>query len=141
MGGAGRKTIDGRALTQRKTVREVDGPDANVDAVAEIIDTRLDDNERPAAHGYEATLVLFIILDTASSVNIALWYRGNDEEEDGDSSSSSPSGADGNWCRYAVVAGMLVNTMLVYSGVPSGEWKVVVDATDGATIIRESHST
>lgn len=141
MGGAGRKTTDGRALTQRKTVREITGPDASVDAVAEIIDTRLDDNERPAAHGYAATLALCIILDGATSVSISLWYRGNDEEEDGESSSSSPGGAAGDWCRYVVVAGMLVNTLLVYPSVPAGEWKVVVDAADGAAIIRESHST
>ncbi len=140
MGGSGRKTIDGNALTERKTVREVDTADPSVDDVDEIIDTRVDDNDQPAAHGYGATLALFVILDGANSVDIALWYRGNDEEEDGDESSSSPSGAAGNGCRYAVVAGIVVNTMLVYASVPAGEWKVVVDATDGSVIIREAHS-
>lgn len=140
--GVGRKTVHGRALTQRKTVRDVDTADANVDAVAEIIDTRLDDNENGVAHGYEATLALFLILDGAIGVDISLWYRGHDEEEEDEDSSSSPSGAAGNWCRYAVSTGIAVNTMLVYPSVPAGEWKVVVDALTGeGLIIRESHST
>jgi hypothetical protein len=133
--------VSGQALTQRRTVRDADVADANVDAVDEVIDTRFDDNAQPAAHGYDATLAIFVVLDTAATVSIELWYRGNDEEDDGESSSSSPSGAAGDWCRYVVVAGMAVNTMLVYPNVPAGEWKVVVTATDGRVIIREAHST
>jgi hypothetical protein len=120
----------------------VDAADADVDAVDEIIDTRVDDNVQPVAHGLEATLALFIIFDGATGADVSLWYRGNDEEEEGDDSSSSPSGAAGNWCRYAVATGLSVNTMLVYSGVPAGEWKLVVDALTGASLtIREAHST
>ena len=140
--GVGRKTVNGRALTERKTVREVDAADASVDDVSEVIDTRLDDNGKEVAHGYEATLALFLVLAGATGVDISLWYRGHDEEESDEDSSSSPSGAAGDWCRYAVATGVTVNTMLVYASVPAGEWKVVVDALVGSgLIIREAHST
>ena len=140
MGGAGRKTVDGNALTQRKTVREVDSADTSVDDVAEIIDTRVDDNAQPSARGSGTTLALFAVLDGAANVDLSLWYHGNDEETEGESSSSSPSGAPGDWCKYVAVTGITENKMLVYASVPAGEWKVVVDATDGGVIIREAHS-
>ena len=139
MGGAGRKTVDGNALTERKTVRRVTSADASVDDVAEIIDTKVDDNGQPVANGHGATLAVFVILDGASSVSVSLWYFGNDEEEEG-GSSSSPSGDEGDWCKYAEETGITDNKMLVYPNVVAGEWKVVVDAADGGTIIREAHS-
>jgi hypothetical protein len=147
MGGAGRKTIDGNALTQRVTYRHVTVADPDVDRIPEIIDTRVDDNGKGASSGYGDSIVIYVLLrDGATGVTLSLWGRGTDESltpngNESSSSSSSSSATESDWCSYIEVTGITVNTMLVFSPMPASEYKVMVtDVGGGAVILREAHS-
>lgn len=130
MGGAGRKTIYGNALTARTTVRSVSTADSSINAVVETIDTRIDTNGSDVTSGHDATLVIGVVLNGATSVDISLWYNCSDEV----------GGGASVWCRYATATGITVDSLFVYNAVPAGEWKVMVNATNGGVIIREAHS-
>ena len=136
---AGRKHhADGNYLTDRQALRSVDVADANVDAVAEILDSRVGLDGTDGSRGHETTLALFILLDGPSGATIQVWGNGADEEES--SSSSLPSGAS-EWCQY-VEETLTKNTMLVYPQMPAGEYKIVVTSITGSgdVIVREAHS-
>lgn len=139
--GAGLKTIDSHGyLTDRTTYREVDTNDTDVDAIEEVLDTRVDASGNPVVNGHRQTIALFVLPEDGETCNVTLYGRSNDESQEESASSSSPSGVT-EWSAYDTQTG-IGNKMLVYTDMPAGEYKVMVTAiSDGAVIIREAHST
>lgn len=135
---AGRKsTSDGSFLTDRRTLRTVSAADSDVDSVEEVLDNRIDGTDNGNSRGHDTTIAIFVLLDGPSGATVQLWASGSEEEE----GSSSSSLAGGEWCKYAEQA-VTGNTLLVYSDMPAGEYKVVVSSITGAgdVVIREAHS-
>lgn len=142
MGGAGRKDIQGSAITERKTYREVDAVDSDINDFTEVIDTRTDDNEQSVSRGANNALALYVILGgDATAATLQLYAKGTDESEEGESSSSSPSGASSEWCFYEEFS-VDVKNLLKWFSLPASEYKVMVTVLTGAgeVIIREAHA-
>ena len=138
--GAGRKHHeDGNFLTDRQTLRTVDTADADVDAVEEVLDTRVDSDDRPGNRGHQTTIALFVLLDGPLGATVQLWGYAAAETDEGGSSSLSSGTSE--WCQYVEQA-VTKNTMLVYPQMPAGEYKVVVSSITGSgdVIVREAHS-
>jgi hypothetical protein len=139
---AGKKShADSNYLTHRVTVRAISSADTDVDAIAEVIDTRFDETERPVVSGHHATLALFLLLDGITSADVYLYAKGDEEPFEEGSSSSSPSGVS-EWCVYGSKATITANTMLLFQDMPAGQYKVFIDnlAGSGEVVVREQHS-
>ena len=135
-------------LTARATVRTVVADDVSVDAIAEILDTRLPEGVGEVPRGDHATLVLYAVLCGVESAVVELYGRADVVgEEDPDlsssSSSSSSAGACHDWAKYgeAILAGP-ESRMVVLPDMPASEYKVMVTGItgSGSVIIREQHS-
>jgi len=142
MGGAGRKPVVGTYLTIRTTYREVNGVDASIDDVDEIIDTRIDEDDRSVTSGASSLLALFVLLDSLTAATLDIYVRATDESTDAPVSSSSSSGSVGSWAFYEQITVDVRNLLHVMWPLPAGEYKVMVTAITGTggVTIRESHS-
>jgi len=151
MPGAGmQNNLVGNRLTPRVTVREVAAADASIDAVSEIIDTRLNEGGTTGTRGDHAILALFVILaNCATAATLRLFAKGDDEvgneASSSSSSSSSPGCSDSDWCLIDEFNVTVDNLLRTYVDLPAGEYKVMVTAITGGTgnrvIVREQHSS
>jgi len=139
MAGTGKRSLQtSTRLTGREAVREVDVVDANVQDIAESIDTRATEGVGEVPRGDHASLVLYAILEGGvTAANIALYGRATDDE----SSSSASSGND-EWCYYGDWDVDVRNLMVVLADMPASEYKVMVTSMTGvgSVTIREQHS-
>jgi len=126
-------------LSGRATVREVTANDASIDAVTEVLDTRVPEGVGEVPRGDHASLVLYAVLNGGvTAATISLYGRCNDELEE---SSSSPDTGD-EWSYYDDWTVDGKNLMVVLPDMPASEYKVMVTgiAGSGSVIIREQHS-
>jgi hypothetical protein len=137
-------------LTARATVRTVVAADVSVDAIAEILDTRLPEGVGEVPRGDHATLVLYVMLCGVEAVTIELYGRADvvgEEDPDLSSSSSSSSSSSAeachDWAKYgeAILTGP-ESRMVVLPDMPASEYKVMVTGItgSGSVIVREQHS-
>lgn len=145
--GTGKRSVQtSNRLSGRVTLREVAANDTDIDSVAEVLDTRIPptaEGRGEVPRGDHATLVLYAVLaDGATAATISLYGKCNDEETEGESSSSSPDLGD-DWSYYDDWAVDTKNLMVVLPDMPASEYKVLVTgiAGGGRVIIREQHSS
>ena len=138
--GAGLRTVNGTGyLTDRRTYREVDAADVDVDTIPETLDTRFDRDNKPVNSGHRQTIVLFVLPDDGETCNVTLYGRSNEELPEDDPSSSSAGVTE--WSEYDARTAV-GNEMIVYANMPAGEYKVMVTVISaGGVTIREAHST
>ena len=150
MSGAGmQNNLSGNRLTPRVAVRTVDAVDASIDAVSEIIDTRLNEGGTSVTRGDHTTLALFVkLFNCATAATLRLFAHGvvEEDEESSSSSSSSPDDcADSDWFLVEEFAVTADNLLQIYVDLPAGEYKVMVTGITGGTgtrvIVREQHSS
>ena len=125
MTGAGmQNNLVGNRLTPRVTVREVDAVDASIDAVNEIIDTKLNEGGTMGTRGDHATLALFVVLaNCATAARLKLFAKGDDETSDessSSSSSSSPACDASDWCLVDAFDVTVDNLLRTYVDLPAG---------------------
>ena len=148
MSGAGmQNNLSGNRLTPRVAVRTVDAVDASIDAVEEIIDTRLNEGGTSVTRGDHTTLALFVKLtNCATAATLRLFAYGAVEGDDESSSSSSSPGdcVDSDWFFVEEFAVTADNLLRILVDLPAGEYKVMVAAITGGegdrVTIREQHS-
>ena len=138
--GAGLKTVNGAGyLTNRRTYREIDTADTDVDLIDEVLDTRFDNGGRAVVSGHKQTIVIYVLPDDGETCNVTLYGRSNEEYDDGVASSSSAGVTE--WSEYDARTGV-GNEMIVHTDMPAGEYKVMVTTiSSGGVTVRESHST
>ncbi len=144
MPGAGvQNNLIGTRLTPREEVRTVAVADADLGAVAEEIDSRLNEAGNPVVRGDGQTLALFVILaNGATAATLELHIYGGDDTDG--SSSSSGDGSDA-WCLVDAAFSITENALKLFTDMPAGRYKVKVTAITGGSgdrvIVKEQHSS
>lgn len=141
MSGAGKKDVVGTYLTVRRTYRDVTSADTDIDAIDEVIDTRVDQDGKPVTTGANSLLALFVLLGGPTAATIHVYAKATDEEAAESGSSSSPSGT-AEWAFNVEKTVDTKNLMTALWPLPAGIYKVMVTSITGSgtVTIRESHS-
>lgn len=144
--GVGKRRIEGMYLSTVVAHREVSANDGgDIDDIVESIDLRLTEDGQPVPAGYNAYLVLFVLLrDGITAADIELFASGELGQLGPEGSESSIPGGASEFCKVGATEALTgsVNRALIFDNLPAGEYKVRVSAIAGAgtVIIREAHS-